>query len=76
MKCALDPLLPPSPLPAPTHLLNHTDITDIYLHSIWDGGYKSFTALFPASMLLPCEIIAAFKISLPHTVSEPQKAFA
>lgn len=60
---------------SPTHLLNRSDIRDIYLHSIWEEAVKIFTALFPASMLLACEIIAAFKISRLHTVSEPQKAF-
>lgn len=57
-----------------TDLLNHTIS---YLFTLHIGrGLSHFTALFPASMLLACKIIAAFKISRPHTVSEPQKAFA
>lgn len=36
-----EPQTPPHPPFFPTHLLNHTDITDIYLHSIWELGYKN-----------------------------------
>ena len=61
MKCVSDPL-PSPPLP---HLLI-TDSIDIYLHSIWEGGHKILQLFFfPASVLLACKIIAAFKISPP-----------
>lgn len=52
---------PPPPARPPI-----TDSIDIYLHSIWERGHKILQLFFfPASLLLACKIIAAFKISPP-----------